>query len=187
MKDILNKLDIGMKMFIVAIFGISVIYCILSVVFGLFKDEDKDNRIDIENISGYISIYSEDTGDITADNSKLVRSYNEFYTVQSALKNYIDAILDENYSNTYSVLSSEMTSKYSKSEYIEKITNLANKNLLNSDDSYDSEYCLNRAYKIGDMTYLCECKTISDIVIKIGLRLDSINQTYEVFYIDFNN
>ena len=186
MKGFLDKIDMGMRMFIIAIFGISVIYCILSGISKIFRKDSDIDEIDLENVQEYITIYSEETGEKNLDRSKLVKNYNTFYTIQSALKNYIDSLLDEKYSDTYGILSKEMINKYSKNDYIEKITKLVNENLLNDDGSYDSEYCLDRAYIIADMTYLCECKTLNDSLVEIGIRLDAVNQTYEVFYIDFN-
>ena len=80
MKNILDKLDIGMRFFIVAVFSIAVIYYILSVVFGLFRDENTEEKIDIGNVEKYITIYSEETGESEIDASKIVKDYSTYYT-----------------------------------------------------------------------------------------------------------
>lgn len=184
MKNILDKLDIGMKFFIIAVFGIAVIYCILSTVFGLFKDE-KEDKIDIDNIYQYITIYSEETGENDIDTTKIVRDYSTYYTIESAIKNFMQALIDEEYSKTYSILSEELKSKYSKKEYISNIEKFTNDNFVGEESSYDIDYCLNRVYSISNLTYLCECNTINDSNVKIGIELDIMNKTYTVIYIDF--
>ena len=93
-----------MKFFIIAIFGIAVIYCILSTVFGLFKSEKKKEKIDIDNIDEYIMIYSDDSKELSIDSSKIVKDYSTYYTVESAIKNFIEALVDEEYSKTYGIL-----------------------------------------------------------------------------------
>lgn len=187
MKNILDKLDIGMKFFIIAVFGIAVIYCILSTVFGLFKDDEREEKLDVNNINKYISIYSEDTGENELDTSKLVKNHSKFYTLQTAVRNYIEAIIDGKYSKTYNLLSEEMKEKYSKSEYNKNIENFVSTHFIDSDSTYDLDYCLVRAYNINSSVYLCECKTlVEDSNIKIGIKLDVSNNTYTICYLDFN-
>lgn len=176
-----------MKFFIIAVFGIAVIYCILSSIFGLFKSDKKEEKIDIDNINQYISIYSEETGESKVDNSKLVKDYSTYYTIQTATQNYIDALIDKDYSKTYSLLTSEMKEKYSKSEYEENIEKLVTTYFVSDESTYDTDYCLIRAYSMGNSMYLCECKTlIEDRSIKIGIKFDTYNYTYTVCYVDFD-
>ena len=172
-----------MRFFIIAVFGIAVIYCILSSVFGLFNHEEEEDKIDIDNIESYITIYSEESGEENIDNGKLVKHHSTYYTVQTAVQNYIQALIDGEYTNTYSILSDEMKEKYSKKEYEEKIGEFANNNFISSEISYDIEYCLQKCYLIGDFTYLCECNSISGTIIKIGIKLNTSDNTYNVFYV----
>lgn len=187
MKEIFNKLDLGMKFFIIAIFGIAVIYCILSSIFGLFKSDKEEEKFDVDNVNKYVSIYSEETGESQIDESKLVKDYSTYYTLQTAVQNYIDALIDKDYSKTYSLLTSEMKEKYSKSEYEENIEKLVTTYFVSNESTYDTDYCLIRAYTMGDYMYLCECKTLdNEKSINIGIKLDAYNYTYTVCYIDFN-
>lgn len=187
MKNILNKLDLGMKFFIIAVFGIAVIYCILSTVFGLFKDDKKEEKLDIDNIDKYISIYSEENGKNEVDKTKLVKDYSNFYTVQSAVQNYIDTLIDGKYSKTYNILSEEMKEKYSKSEYVKNIEKFTTTYFVNDDSTYDLDYCLVRAYNIESLVYLCECKTLDENKnINIGIKFNISDSTYTICYLDFN-
>ena len=186
MKNILDKLDLGMKFFIIAVFGIAVIYCILSSVFGLFKSEKKEEKIDINNIDKYVTIYSDETGDTDIDTSKLVKNYSTYYTVESAVKNFIEALVDEGYSKTYGILSEEMKEKYSKKEYLNNIEKFVSENFKDNETTYDVDYCLNKVYYISDDNkYLCECKNINEDIVKIGINLNITDNTYTVFYVEF--
>ena len=186
MKNILNKLDLGMKFFIIAIFGIALIYCILSFVFDLFEGEKKEELLDINNVDKYISIYSEDTGETELDKDKLVKDYSTFYMLQSAVQNYINALIEGKYSKTYNIMSEEMKDKYSKAEYLKSVEEFTNNNFVNADSTYDLDYCLVRAYNIETLTYLCECRTLNaDKNIRIGIKLNITDSTYTICYLDF--
>lgn len=186
MKNILDKLDLGAKFFIIAVFGIAVIYCILSTVFGLFKEDSKKEKLDINNINSYILIYSEETGNNEIDKSKIVRNYSDFYTIQSAIQNYITALIEGEYSKTYDILSDEMKEKYSKKEYYSNVEKLTTTYFFSSDSTYDLEYCLVRTYNIKPSIYLCECKTLSEEKnINIAIEIDNYDSTYKICYIDF--
>ena len=78
-----------------------------------------------------------------------------------------------------------MTEKYSKKEYINNIEKFTNEHFKSSEDTYDIEYCLGKVYNISDFNYLCECNTINNSIVKIGVKLDTIDNTYKVFYIEF--
>jgi len=185
LRNILDKLDIGMKFFIIAVFGIAIIYCILSVVFGLFQDENIGNKVDINDIEQYITIYSDETGESETDTSKIVKDYSTYYTIESAVKNFIQALVDEDYAKTYNILSEELKEKYSKKEYLSNIEKFTKDNFIHDESLYEVDYCLNKVYNLSNFMYLCECNTVNDVSVKIGLKLDTSNKTYTVFYIDF--
>ena len=185
MKNILDKFDIGMRFFTIAVFCIAVIYCILSSIFGLFVDEKEEQKIDIENIKQYVTIYSEETGENEIDSSKIVKNYSEYYTIETAVSNFIQALLDEEYSKTYNILSEELKGKYSKKEYLVNVEKFTKDNFIGGESAYDIDYCLSKVYKIANFMYLCECNTLEGQLVEVGLQLNTSNQTYTVFYIDF--
>jgi len=175
-----------MKFFIIATFGIALIFCIVSWITNLFGGKSENNKkIDINNIDKYVTIYSEETGETTIDESKVVRDYTTFYTIQSALQNYIGALIDEDYSKTYSVLSDDMKQKYSKSEYVEAVKELVESELIGG-AKYNIANCLTKASLIDKNVYLCECKTIDNGSFNVGIKLNTSSYTYTIFYLEFD-
>lgn len=152
-----------------------VVLCIDNIFFG-------SNQYDVNNIEQYIQ---KDDGSI--DNSKLVKSYSEFHTIQEILQQYIDKLLNSEFDVTYNLLDKEMLEKYGKkSEYVKDIEAFRDNNLVlkNANDYFERDNILKNLYKISPDEYIAEYKVVNDNVKKIGIRLDSRKKTYKIFYIE---
>src|SRR5574344_817464 len=166
------------KILIFGIFGLAIIYFIIISIFYNFR---KEEGYDIDNIQKYIE--EQNTNQI--DESKLVKDYTNFYTIQDILEQFTDSVIDRKYSQTYKLLGNEMLKKYSKEEYIEKIKSFSNENLIEKDPdvSYSNRNELKKLYKISDKNFLAEYCVSDGTTKRIGVRILEKNK-YEIFYIE---
>lgn len=213
MGEKLRGLNNGFKIIILVFFVIAFGYFVFAVIGQAFEEDDEIiTNVDIDNIDKYITKdsesengsestsnnagTSENTGNndnaenITkkVDESKIVKDYSKFYTIQNAMENFVDCLLDGDYSESYSVLSNEMRSKYSKSEYIEKIESFSKKNfpIDDPDTMFVNSNKLMNAYQISEgEEYIVEYNNYESKSIKFGIRLNTAKKEYTIFYIEF--
>lgn len=185
----IEKINKNLKIVILFIFAIAVVYfIILSIVNSVkLSNEKKKSEIDIDNISSYIPTQEQiDSGE---KESILVTDYNLFYTIQDATENFLQYLSDGKFDITYNILSAEMKKKYTKEQYMEKVSILAKESFITPDDPDEGIFVnsnnLYRAYKIAENTYLCETKDKSKNIKKLGVKLFPYDKTYLVFYIEF--
>lgn len=122
----------------------------------------------------------------------VVKDYSNFYTLNSACKNYMTFLFEKNPGKTYSVFTKKLKSEMKYDTYKNKIRDFANEYLVtdNLDNIYDAENCLHKAYiydKIDNVTnlYLCQIKTLKEdkylnVVVKL---IKSGKPRYEILYI----
>lgn len=172
-----EKYSITTKILII-LFGISIIYFIILSIFQMFSKKD---IYDINDIEKYIK--KENSEEI--DDSKIVKDYTTFYTVQGIIEQFVNELINRKYSKTYSVLGKEMLKKYSKADYIEKIKEFSDANFIEKDPdySYSNVNELRRLYLLSDNYFLAEYEAIDGSTKKIGIRLLNQNK-YEIFYIE---
>lgn len=194
----LKDLNNGLKFVILFFFIIAVGYFIFSVIELAFKgDNEIITNVDIENINQYIEKESENDKNkeddsnkenLEIDESKIVKDYSKFYTIQNAMENFVDCLLDGNYAESYSVLSDEMKNKYSRSEYVEKVEKLQKENFPvdDPDTVFMNSNRLVNAYKISDgEEYVIEYSNYKAKLVKFGIRLNTAKKQYTIFYIEF--
>lgn len=181
MKKIKFKKLKSMYSFVIFIlFIIAILFFIIKVIIGLFVPEEK---YDISNIEQYIQ-NEEGSG---VDETKLVKSYTNFHLIQEILEQFIDALINNKYEETYKLLDSEMLSKYkNKDEYITKIKEFTSDNFIIKDPDilFLNRNKLKKLYVLSNIDYLAEYETINGDIKKIGIRLDTKQQKYKIFYIE---
>lgn len=170
------------KIGIIIAFIVIMIMLIVVYISTNLNRNNENNRIDItENVEESVVVER----NLELDDSKLVKDYKTFYTVQNAINNYINALIEENYEKTYSILSQELKSKYDKTSYIETIAEYKSNNFVSSErNMYDTVDNLQNVYLIDDNTYVGELKNINNEIIKIGVILNYSTKTYQVFYLE---
>lgn len=190
-----KQLNKGTNIIIIALFAIACVSFIVNAIIGIFK---KPVLLNTDDISQYIITNNvvDENGKVTKT-SNLVRDYTTFYTLQDATENFIQYIVDEKFSQTYNILADEIKSKYSKSEYEDKIKSVYDKNFSveytdenvksgqdNGINNFNNSNNLVNLYRISENEYICETKNVHSEIFKLGIRLENKN-TYKVFYIDF--
>ncbi len=190
-----KQLNKGTNIIIIVVFALACLSFIINAIIGIFK---KPELLNTDDITQYIITDNvvDENGNITKA-SNIVKDYNTFYTLQDATENFIQYIVDQKFSQTYSVLSDEIKSKYSKSEYEDKIkvvydknfsVTYSDENIKNGQDNginnFNNSNNLVNLYKISENEYICETKNVHSKIFKLGIRLEN-NNTYKVFYIDF--
>lgn len=204
MLEKLKGFDNGVKIVILFIFMIALGYFIFSVIGLAFKGDESEviTDVDIDNIDQYLTsdsqnevgIYDEqNTGNIEEsiakiDESKIVKDYSKFYTIQNAMENFVDCLLDGEYGESYSILSDEMRNKYSKKEYVEKAEKLQKERfpIDHPDTAFMNSNRLMKAYKISEgEEYIIEYSDYEAKIVKFGIRLNTAKNQYTIFYIEF--
>jgi len=183
-----EKLNNSINIFIIVVFILAVVYGIYAIIKNAINNYNDRNKTFIEsneNIEDYIIDVNEnimdENGEMKASN--LVQSYSTFYTVQDALQNYIQYLIDQKYADTYSILSGDIRSKYSKEEYVQKIATYSETH-FNTKNGYVNNGKLRKAYEIKQNTYICDVENINGEMIRIGIALNPNSYTYKVFYIE---
>lgn len=217
MGEKLREVNNGLKIIILVFFVIAFGYFVFAAI-GLAFEEDEGEivtNVDIDNIDKYITKDSEsgngsesdsnntdstdnpgntdDSSNVEnitkeIDESKIVKDYSKFYTIQNAIENFVDCLLDGDYTESYSVLSSEMKNKYSRNEYVEKIESFqkANFPIDDPDTMFINSNKLMNAYQISEgEEYIVEYNNYESKTIKFGIRLNSTKKEYTIFYIEF--
>ncbi len=197
----LNKREILVLLLFAIFFIIFIFISLINAIFGGNKNTKQANDLSNINSSNIVNYISNDTNlfDNSTEKSTLVTDYTTFFSVQDALQNFIRYIMDEDYENTYKVLNVSLQNKYDKKSYLEKIKKFTEYNFLNADPNlpinkdeeidfinYANVNNLLKLYKLNDYDncYLCDVININKDVIKIGIELNTINKTYNVFYLE---
>lgn len=172
-KDVVNKLDMGMKYFILIMFGISLIYVIFTSIFG--KNEKK-NQLAYDDAQKFVNIYLEQE---SADsNEYLVHDYNEYYTIKSAIDNFIGAYSKGNTREIYGILDKTLKAQYSQKEFDELLKGIEDDLVSN----YEDVGYVKEVYSLGNYQYICNLK-YNDFTATLGVRLNIDDNTYNIFYI----
>lgn len=195
----LKGLDNGVKIVILFFFVMALGYFVFSMIGLAFEnDEEIKTKVDIDNINQYIEKEtttenpnengSTESNNMQIDESKIVKDYSKFYTIQNAMENFVNCLISSDYAESYSVLSDEMKNKYSKSEYIEKVEKLQKENFPVDDQDHifiNSNRLVN-AYQISEgEEYIIEYSNAKSNLVKFGIRLNSTKNQYTIFYIEF--
>lgn len=180
-----NKL---IKFAIVFMFVILLIFLVVTFISNMVKDykDSKQTAVEsIENIDEYI-IKENIITETEVKESNLVKDYKTFYTLQNAINNYISALLEGKYDKTYSITTQDIRAKYDKATYVEKIKAYTQENFVgyDSDDIYDNVDNLKYLYLVSDNVYIGEIENISGELLKIGIVINSAENTYRVFYVE---
>lgn len=190
----LNKMRSWLNIGILIIFIFAILYFIIVSIIGVFNPK-KNVTVDVAVINKYMQV---DFNKLDAEQKNaIVKDYNLFFSLQDATENFIQYLTDGKYDNTYSVLATEMKSKYEKNDYVAKITEYTNNNfkartytdpetgklMTDYDAIFNNASNLLRAYKVNDNSYLCVTKNANGEYIFIGIRTDSLNKKYNVFYL----
>lgn len=185
-KDILDKAKNGLNLFIIGMFIIAIIYFAISSIFNFFnqKKEESKNLVDINNIES--NIITQEEAFTEDKDSNIVKDYNIFYALKSCTDNFLQYLVDGKYSETYTVLSNEFKNKYSKSDYVDKIKTFNEERIMKETEEGKTYFgnSLINAYEISDSIYICNVKDKNDKIFKIGIKLNTKNKTYKVFYIE---
>lgn len=181
-----KKIELGLNFFILAMLVISILYAIISGIIGTFskaKNEDI-GKANVNYGEEFVNIYS-DNEEYLNGSEELVKDYSEYYTVKTAVDNFMLSLSKENYSELYSIVTAEIKDKYNKKEFNSKMKEYVSDNI--SDEVLDNlgdVNVLNRVYKVSDSSYICELK-LEEKIKMLGITLNSKNMTYDVFYIEF--
>lgn len=150
-----------------------------------YKEERKMAVESTENIDEYI-IKEDVVTDTEIKEANLVKGYREFYTLQNVFSNYIDALLNGKYADTYSIATQDIKSKYDRNTYIQKIEEYTKLNFVDRDSSnvYNNSYNLKYLYKIDENVYIGEIENMYGELVKIGVVLITKESRYRVFYVE---
>ncbi|MDD2627633.1 MAG: NTF2-like N-terminal transpeptidase domain-containing protein [Clostridia bacterium] len=180
----LKKIDLWLKMFIIIMFGIALIYVIVNSIINSFTGENKTNSINIEKLTEYVQIYS-DEGLSKGKQMIRVTNYTEYHTVKTAVDNYMTFLIDKKYDQVYSLFTTNVKKEYDKKEFQEKMRKIINNNFSMESTEVIIESNVTRdIFKINQANYICEIIK-DDVLFLLGIRLDTDGNTYKVFYIDF--
>lgn len=160
-------------------FVMAILFFIIKFITNIFYKED---IYDMNNITQYIQ---KDDGSV--DDSKLVKNYTRFHTIQEILEQFTDALINNKYDETYKILDDEMLKVYKdKNTYIETIKKFTNDNFIIKDPNiiFSNKNKLKRLYSLSTTDYLAEYQTINGNIKKIGVRLDNQKNKYTIFYIE---
>lgn len=160
-------------------FVMAFLFFIIRLITNIFY---KSDIYDVNNITQYIQ---KEDGSI--DDSKLVKNYTRFHTVQEILEQFTYALINNKYDETYKILDHEMLNKYKdKNDYIEKVKQFTYDNFIlkDPDTVFINKNKLKRLYALSTTDYLAEYQTINGDTKKIGVRLDSQRNKYSIFYIE---
>lgn len=158
----------------------AILFFIIKVINAPFNQGEK---YDMGNIEQYIQ--KEDESSI--DETKIVKNYAMFNLVQEILQQFTDALINGDYKGTYGVLDSEMINKYkNKNDYINAVKEFTDNNfaIKDPDKLFVNKNKLKRVYMLSNTDFLAEYQVIDESTKKIGIRLDSKQQKYSIFYIE---
>ena len=174
---------------------------VLAVLYGgyaLIKSKIEDYQASkqpivngIENIDDYI--ITEDTevvidGNVELKASNIVTGYQEFYTVQNAIDNYIGALINGKYKETYAITTQDIRAVADEATYVQRIQEFTQKNFVSSDamTPYENYNNVRILYKIDTDAYIGEVVTANNEIVRIGVVLNTENSTYRVFYVEIS-
>lgn len=187
----LEKINKGLNIFIFVILVIAFIMLLISVVSGWISDykASKNEILDNEQINIYVNDI-ENNEDTNLESAELVRDYTLFYSLQDACENFIEYLTEEKFGQTYNIVTSEIKAQYSNFEYIDKMKVFYKNNLalIEEEDNpilYTNRNNLLSAYKVSNNSYICQIRNNPGESFKLGIRLNPKNNTYKVFYIEF--
>lgn len=176
------------KFIIIVMFVVIVILLLVRFVGNLtsnYKDSKQTVVENSENIEDYI-VKEDIITDTEIKEANLVKDYQIFYTLQNAFNNYIDALMNGKYSETYSITTQDIKSKYDRNTYTSKIKDFTEINFLSSDKPYVNSSNLKFLYKVKDNAYIGEIINVNGDLVKIGIITNTSEGTYKVFYIDMD-
>ena len=174
-KDVVNKLDMGMKYFILIMFGISLIYVIFTSIFGR---NEKKNQLSYDDAQKFVNIYLEQDSVDSDINEYLVHDYNEYYTIKSAIDNFIGAYSKGNAREIYGILDKTLKAQYSQKEFDELLKGIDDDLVSN----YEDVGYVKEVYSLENYQYICNLK-YNDFTATLGVRLNIDDNTYNIFYI----
>lgn len=172
LKGIVNKLDMGMKYFILIMFGISIIYLIFA---SIFSSNGTKSQMTYDNAKEFINVYLDNNYD---SEKYLVHDYNEYYSIKSAIDNFIGAYSKGNIREIYGILDKTLKAKYSQKEFDELLKGI-DEDLVSN---YEDVGYVKEVYSLGNYQYICNLK-YNDFTATLGVRLNIDDNTYNIFYI----
>ena len=171
-KGALSKFDEWLKYFVIIMLILSVFYILFVAI---FRDKDDNEIVSYSDAEEFVAIYSDMEYNY---NEKLVKNYNEYYTIKSATDNFITAIYENRTSDLYALLEDSLKKQYTKNEFNDVVTKMDEDFL----DNYDIANYLKKVYKISTNQYICNIK-YENFEMFIGIKLDPNNEKYTVFYL----
>lgn len=127
------------------------------------------------------------------ENSKLVKDYSVFYSINSACKNYIQYVLSKDYAKTHTVLAPKYKRKMPITSYSSKMKKYKETHFLAADEGYNIEKCLYKAYKYRDYKnqkniqnmYICQIETgIKGEYLNLVIKLENSGELkYKIWYV----
>lgn len=125
------------------------------------------------------------------ENGSAVKDYPTFYNLKSACGNYLSALLSDNHSKTYKVLSPKLKKKMSLISYVSKVDKYKSNHFSAVSYNYNIADCLYKAYFYKENgnyvrnVYICQLKTgVPDEYLNIVIRLETSGKlTYKIWYV----
>ncbi len=174
LKNIAGKIDSGIKFFIIIMFIISIFYVIFVAIFPNDKNQKNLNYNDAQE---FVNIYLDSDSD-KENKQYLVKGYSEYYTVVSAVDNFVKGVYEEKYNSLYSLLDDTLKKEYSQKSFKNELAKFDSELLENFEDTIYVE----KVYLLSDYQYVCELK-YNEFNAKLGVRLNINDDTYKVFYL----
>ncbi len=175
--------------FIIIIMFVVIVILLLVRFIGSLTSSYRDSKQTVvensESIENYI-VKEDIITDTEIKEANLVKDYQTFYTVQNAFNNFIDALINGKYSDTYSITTQDIKSKYDRNTYIGKIKDFTEINFLSNDKPYVNSSNLKFLYTVKEDAYIGEIVNANGDLVKIGVILNRKDSTYKVFYIDMD-
>lgn len=135
-----------------------------------------------------------ESGEDVIKNHKLTFDREIYYTLDGILEKFINAYSDigstRSYKDYYKTLNSEYKKELSKSEFIEEcdkffsVLKISTDSVMEDVAVYQTENIIRTIYDLDDDMYVCVVGlTSSNEYAYIGIKLNTTQKTFEIFYI----
>lgn len=175
----LNRVKLGVNLFILFIFSVAILYGIVVLLINIFapKNINDSTEINKQNVEIYVN------------NDKVVKDYNKFFNVESIIKSFVKDLNEKKFNEVYDTFSEQYKSKLTKKEFLAKVENYLNTNFkyettMIEEIGYYNNKNLKLLYQIEKGEYLAVVKSLNETKeTKIGIKIID-NQSYSITYLD---